>query len=537
MDIAIEVQKISIGEDRFLFKPVRILKGTYDSNKDIFIDEYETKYSNMNGKNPYDEKYFCGEIKLDDLKETYFETKEDKYILGRYLEDEIEYIYVGYYDEITGNIKTLEIDLVDVESKIVTGEYEENSYDNDESAVEFDINGNFIFNKKQLEELRDCNTFDQVKKYITDLWLMAEHIETEMNNIDNNSIDVSKENDNLIESSIEQKENRKYKLYKEDSNKFDLAKLRKEVLSNIVGQDEAVYDLTRAIAINLTSKNPRNKSHILVTGPSGTGKTEMVNIIAKDLDLPIFKANAPDYTKAGYVGKDVPDMLLGLLTEAEDDLEKAQNGILIIDEIDKTVSFKDDKGFGKAVLHALLKILDRDIVEIDIDKQNGEKIMFDTSNLTVIFMGSFDELYQQKQQNKKNIIGFNNISEEESINKIRLNEDDLVKWMGPEFIGRIGTITSTNELSHKNVLRILKKSKLSQLKIIKEDLKERGIELVCTKGYYDEISKKGYSKEIGVRKLNKTVRRSFDCAYDEIITNPKIKKIKFSKKTAQNNKE
>ena len=75
------------------------------------------------------------------------------------------------------------------------------------------------------------------------------------------------------------------------------------------------------------------------------------------------------------------------------------------------------------------------------------------------------------------------------------------------------------------------------MKIIKEDLKERGIELVCTKGYYDEISKKGYSKEIGVRKLNKTVRRSFDCAYDEIITNPKIKKIKFSKKTAQNNKE
>lgn len=550
MDIAIEVKKISLENERFIFIPTGILKGTCDKANNVFIDEYGYKYSSIDGMNPYAEKYFCYAIELDDLKETYFDYKDDKKVLGRYLEDMKEYIYVGYYDEIDGRIKTLEIDFVDVESRIKDIEYDENIQNGDESIVSMDFTGNFIFNKKQLEELRDCKTLEEVKKYINDLFIVEDYIKNEVQPINSNSVASSLQekniNNNSLQSSVEQKENNNYKLQKEESKRFNLAKLRKEVLSNIVGQDEAVFDLTRAIAINQTSKNPRNKSHILITGPSGTGKTEMVNIVSKELDLPMFKANAPDYTKAGYTGKDVPSMLLGLLEAANDDLKKAQSGILIIDEIDKAVSFKGDKGFGKAVLHALLKILDRDIIEVDVDKHQGEKVLFDTSNLTIIFMGSFDELYQDKQkeqkQYKKIVVGFNNKIEEKCESKsdqpkIRLDEDDLVRWMGPEFVGRIGTITSTNELTHKNVLKILKESKLSQLKIIKEDLKERGIELTCTKGYYDEIARIGYSKNIGVRKLNKTVKRSFDIAYDEILTNPKVKLLKLTKKTAQNNKE
>lgn len=541
MDIAIEVKKISLENERFIFIPTGILKGTCDKSNNVFIDEYGYKYSSIDGMNPYAEKYFCYAIKLDDLKETYFDYKDDKKVLGQYLEDMKEYIYVGYYDEIDGRIKTLEIDFVDVESRIKDIEYDENVQNGDESIVSMDFDGNFLFNKKQLEELRDCKTLEEVRKYIDDLLLLEDYIKNEVQSVNSNSTKTSQNEKNnsedLKQNSVNKDENKKLKLQKEESKQFNLAKLRKEVLSNIVGQDEAVYDLTRAIAINQTSKNPRNKSHILITGPSGTGKTEMVNIVSKELDLPMFKANAPDYTKAGYYGKDVPTMLLGLLESAKGDIKKSQSGILIIDEIDKLVSYRDDKGFGKGVLHTLLKILDRDIIEIDVDKHQGEKVLFDTSNLTVIFMGSFDELYKEKQQNKKNVIGFNNTTEEESINKIRIDEDDLVKWMGPEFVGRIGTITSTNELSHKNVLKILKESKLSQLKIIKEDLKERGIELTCTKGYYDEIARIGHSKNIGVRKLNKTVKRSFDIAYDEIIMNPKIKRLKLTKKTAQNNKE
>ena len=145
------------------------------------------------------------------------------------------------------------------------------------------------------------------------------------------------------------------KVQKEESKKFDLAKFRKNVLSYIVGQDEAVYDVTRTLAINYTSVNPRNKSHILIMGPSGTGKTEMINVMAKELDIPIFKADATAYTKAGYVGKDVPSMLTGLVEAAGGDLKRAQEGILIIDEIDKKSSSSKDDVSGKAVLHSMLK--------------------------------------------------------------------------------------------------------------------------------------------------------------------------------------
>ena len=465
------------------FFPCGLLKGNHDISRDIFVDEYEYEYNNMDGVNPFGNNYFCHSTNLED----------DNEILSQYLYDNMESCYIGFYDEISGFIKVLEFNLNEIEKTIDKySDYLANNAEKQSDKIQF------VFDIEALKALKNYNSMDEIKKYIDNL---IENI-SNIKNITKKDNELKDKLENSLLSNEEVRKS-KLKLQKEESKQFNLAKLRKEVLANIIGQDEAVYDLTRTIAINQTSKNPRNKSHILITGPSGTGKTEMVNIISKELDLPFFKANAPDYTKAGYYGKDVPTMLLGLLEAANDDLEKAQCGILIIDEVDKLVSYKGDKGFGKGVLHTLLKILDRDVIEVDVDKHDREKIMFDTSNLTVIFMGSFDELYEEKQQNKKNTIGFSNVLEEETENEIRLTEEDLIKWMGPEIIGRIGDITSTIELDHKKVLKILKTSKLSQYKIVEQDLADRGIKLVVTKGYLDTIAKKGYSKKTGVRKLNK----------------------------------
>ena len=262
----------------------------------------------------------------------------------------------------------------------------------------------------------------------------------------------------------------------------------------------------------------------------------MVRVVAKELDIPFFVVNCPDYTKAGYYGKDVPSILSGLIDAANGDQEKAQHGIIVLDEIDKLVTYQDDKGFGKAVLHELLKILDRDIIEVDLSKSSGSKFMFDTSNLTVICMGSFDELYEQKKQNKKNAIGFGAVNAEKE-EKVRLDEDDFIGWMGPEFVGRVGTFTETDKLTPKEVLKILKESKISQWKIAQKDFAERGIKLYATAGYFNAVSKKGYSEKLGARKLNKEVKRTLRFVYDEILTNPKVKSIKLTKKTVENNKE
>lgn len=528
MHYAIQLQKISLGDDRVIFRPINLIKGKYLEFEEVFIDERGFEYWLMKDSIPECERYFCCPTTMEELKKPYGNQLTEMEILDEFLSNFLDSCFLGYYDPYDDITKVIEIDFYNIEEQIKN--FEENSSKNlGQDIIQFDPENNekFIFSLKALKELREYQTLEEVKNYIDKLIEVGNYIK-----------DISKENMESGNNSLTlQEENKKseFALKKEESMRFNLAKLRKSVLASIVGQDEAVYDLTRTIAINQTSTNPRNKSHILITGPSGTGKTEMVNIVAKELDLPIFKANAPDYTKAGYYGKDVPTMLTGLLDAANGDIEKAQNGILIIDEIDKLVT-NDDRGFSKAVLHALLKILDRDIIEVEVEKNRSNKMMFDTSNLTIICMGSFDELYEQKQQNKHKSIGFNSLNEDVNT-KVRLDEEDLIKWMGPEFVGRIGTIISTDELSNTSILKILKESKISQLKISKQDLKERGIKLVVTKGYLDEIIKRGCSKKTGVRKLNKEVKKSLNRAYDEILTNPKVKTIKLTKKTAIDNEE
>lgn len=527
MDYAIQLQKIDLGEERVLFKPIGIIKGKYKEEVECFVDEYGYEFEPMKYSVSDFDRYFCSPTSLEELRKPYEGKLTDLEILEEFLAYYMEVCYLGYYDEFEALTKVVEINFCDLANYLNDNKpYEQ---DTDINEVEFDVENNerFIFSLQALKDLRDCQTVEEVKKFIDKLLEAGEYIK-DINN------KTAPNNSNYM---LEEKQNSKSKfaLKKEESKTFNLAKLRKEVLSNIIEQDEAVYDLTRTIAVNQTSENYRNKSHILISGPSGTGKTEMVRVVAKELDIPLFAANTPDYTKAGYYGKDVPSLLLGLLTAANGDQKKAEHGIIILDEIDKLVTF-DDKGFGKAVLHELLKILDRDVIEVEVEKGRNNKIMFDTSNLTVICMGSFDELYEKKKQNKKNAIGFGNVTEEK-VEHVRLDEDDFISWMGPEFVGRVGMFTETTELTHKAVLKILKESKISQWKIAKEDFKERGIKLSATKGYFDAVAEKGYSKKLGVRKLNNEVKKSLKYVYDEALTNPKVKVIRLTKKTVENNKE
>lgn len=516
MYIAVQFESVNIGNDRVIFKPIGLIKGDYDSDNQNFVDIYGYEYETINKYDAYNDRYFGCAMTMEQLKEVYFGNYTEDEILSEFLITVMDTYYIGFFDYEKEDINLLEIDFMELEATFS----KMNSEKDFRIPVEFHLQGDerFVFDKSGLNKLKKCENIEDIRTIIDDLIATSKQLKEQ-----NQALP---QNQTLPQTQTQ----KKISLKKAESKKFNLAKLRKEVLSNIIGQDEAVYDLTRTIAINQTSMDSRNKSHILITGPSGTGKTEMVNIIAKSLDLPVFIADATAYTKSGYVGKDVYSMLTGLLETANDDLEKAQNGILIIDEIDKKSSNSKDDVSGKGVLLSMLKILDRGIIELDLDQYEYNKVMFDTSNLTIILMGSFDELYEEKQKYNKSI-GFSSEGTEE-VNKVRIDEEDLVKWLGPEFVGRIGTITSTNELKLQDVLKILRKSKISQLNIIKQDLANRGIKLMYTRGYLEEIAKRGSSRKLGVRKLNKTVKNSLTYAYDEILQNPKHKVLKLTKATA-----
>lgn len=515
MDIAVKYEKINLGNERYVFKPVSIIKGKYDADADAFETNYGELCANIEGDNQFEDAYFGWHITLDDLKQTYKDqglTEEE--MLTQYFDECVMYFCLGQFDYMEGRMQILSIPYEDAE-KFFESEEEMYIPTEDGVKVKFDI--------EELKKLRAIDDIEKIHEKLDGVILCAKTIE---------------ENDKLLRDSLvpiepkETKKANKMSLKKEESKLFSLKELRKEVLSSIIGQDEAVNDITRALAINYTSKNPKNKSHILVTGPSGTGKTEIINIIANRLNMPVFKADATAYTKSGYQGKEVNSMLAGLLSAANGDLEAAQNGILIIDEIDKKGGDIDSKegDFDRAVFHSLLKIMDRDVVEVDLS--HGQTKLFDTSNITVILMGSFDTLYEKKQMYKSKPIGFDKTVEPEVTTKTRIDEDDLIKWLGSEFEGRIGLITSTDELTLDDAVKILYKSKISQLKIIKEDLENRGIKFTYTSGYVRELAKQGLNKKTGARKLNKTVKNSFKYAYDEILTNDNIKVLKFTKKTA-----
>ena len=532
MHYAIHLQKIDLGEGRVVFRPVNLIKGNYLEYDEIFIDERGFEYCFMKDNSADCERYFCCPATMEELKKPYGDQLTESEILDEFLSNFLDCCFLGYYDELEQTTKVIEFDFYNIE-KYINNMYQNEDYEDlEEDHIQFDPENNekFIFSLQALKELKEYQTVEEIRNYIDKLIEAGNYIKKVVENKIKSDSNLAEEQ----ESKGTKKSN--YVLKREESTGFDLAKLRQNVLSNIVGQDEAVYNLTRTIAVNQTSNNYRNKSHILISGPSGTGKTEMVRVVAKELDIPFFAANCPDYTKAGYYGKEVPDLLLGLIRSANGDQEKAQHGILILDEIDKLVTYQDDKGFGKAVLHELLKILDRDVIEVDVSKSSSNKIMFDTSNLTVICMGSFDELYEQKKQNKKNTIGFGAVNEEKE-QKVRLDEDDFIGWMGPEFVGRVGEFTETDELTHKTVLKILKESKISQWKIAQQDFAQRGINLYATVGYLNAVADKGYSKKLGVRKLNKEVKRTLRYVYDEVLTNPKVKSIKLTKKTVTDNKE
>lgn len=198
MEFAIEVQKILLGDEKFVFRPIRLLKGKYEEKEDIFIDEFKNKYSNMNGNNPYQERYFCAKCKLIDLRQTYFDIKDDDEILEQFLEDSINIFYIGSYDLITGTIKTLEYNFADIDIEMANKEYNLDTSDAKENVMGFDFNENqrFIFDINSLNQLKECKSMDEIRKFIDDLIRTGEYIKNEINSADNKILSENREENN-----------------------------------------------------------------------------------------------------------------------------------------------------------------------------------------------------------------------------------------------------------------------------------------------------------------------------------------------------
>lgn len=301
----------------------------------------------------------------------------------------------------------------------------------------------------------------------------------------------------------------------------DIKNIEKNVLQCIIGQDKQVRQIITSIYKSINFKTI--KSNILIIGNSGTGKTETIKQIAKRLKIPYTIEDATKYTQEGYYGADVEEMIYNLIENANHDIKQAQNGIIVIDEIDKKAGHEEHDVSGTEVLKSLLKIIEGTIIKVpDFTDPFAEKaINFNTKNIIIIFLGAFSGLSKIRDKRlNTNQLGFRANSDNEQSTKTRYLKQDLVKYgMPEEFVGRIGTIIEMNDLTKKDLSLILKKSQLSIFKRYQSELKKMGIVLSYDGKLFERIAEESLALDTGARELNSTVNYIFENIMYDVMAN------------------
>jgi ATP-dependent Clp protease ATP-binding subunit ClpX len=338
---------------------------------------------------------------------------------------------------------------------------------------------------------------------------------------------------------------------------YNPTKIKEYLDDYIVGQDEAKISLSVAVCqhfkrISHPSKDlTLEKTNVLMLGPTGCGKTFLAKKLADYLQIPFAICDATGITEAGYVGDDVESILTRLIANADGDIEKAQRGIVYIDEIDKlarkgeSMSITRDVS-GEGVQQALLKMVEGSVARVPAsDKRKhpkGDMLEIDTSNILFICGGAFvglDKIIQRRKD--ANTIGFTGkVGSKEQVSEFygEVSTKDLITFgMIPEFIGRFGIITNVDELTTKQLVQILKEPKNSLVRQYQYFFELDGIDLEFDDSALELISEKAKELKTNARGLKNIIEKTLlPYQFDSInLVERGLTKIIISKSSVDGN--
>ncbi len=364
----------------------------------------------------------------------------------------------------------------------------------------------------------------------------------------------------IIESELYEDEEVGYTL----NEKIPTPKEIKQILDDyVIGQEEAkktlsvaVYNHYKRIASEEENKEDSNdveiqKSNILLLGPTGCGKTLLAKTLAKILNVPFAIADATTLTEAGYVGEDVENILLKLIQAADGDIEKAEKGIIYIDEIDKITRKSENPSItrdvsGEGVQQALLKIIEGTIASVPPQggrkHPNQELIQINTDNILFICGGAFEGLENIiKDRTGKKAIGFGTkIESKKEVNRYEIFKEllpqDLLKYgLIPEFIGRLPIIATLQDLDKEALIKITTEPKNSLVKQYQKLLELDGVELEFSKEALEAIVDKAIERKTGARGLRSIIEDIMRDIMFDIPSNHNIEKCIITDKTVLEN--